>query len=309
MPLFRFLSRMRNVFAGAFSIVKRCANCISGSTRGRKNLEQIQSIECLFCRGKGPFTTVEHIVPKSLGNDSDILKGVVCDKCQNYFGKAIEKEALENTPFAFWRTFICIPTGRKKLPSVSLNPPDKGVLPSNHAHSDVGLGFTAHEDLSVSVDIDDPAIIKKIMSGEKTSFDVVLSPWHLSIMGRFLGKMGLEYAALSDYELAMSEPFDEIRAYIREGSKSHLWPIFWGKQGSVKEIRGDMVEIGGHLEEKVEYYRYSLGETKRGEYVFAFGMGTDLTMICLSHRLPDPWLTRVIEEVDMDCVWYADNSW
>ena len=59
--------------------------------------------ECLFCGNDGPFTTVEHIIPESLGNDDLVLEGEVCDSCQRYFGKEVEKYVLSHTPLAFWR--------------------------------------------------------------------------------------------------------------------------------------------------------------------------------------------------------------
>ena len=50
---------------------------------------------CLYCKAEESFTTVEHVIPESLGNDDLLLKGDVCDVCQAYFGKEVKRYVLE----------------------------------------------------------------------------------------------------------------------------------------------------------------------------------------------------------------------
>ena len=157
--------------------------------------------ECLFCRSDGPFRTVEHIIPESLGNDTDVLKGRVCDACQNYLGREVEKPALEKTPIAFWRTFLGIQTKGKKLPTVDLTPPRKGRIPASHTLTD-SIRFSAHLDGSTSVAIDQPERIRSILEGRCTDFKLVLSPFHLITLGRLFGKIGLEFSGISQLELS-----------------------------------------------------------------------------------------------------------
>jgi hypothetical protein len=263
---------------------------------------------CLFCKRPGPFNTVEHIVPESLGNDSDILEGLVCDKCQNYLGGKVEKPALEKTPFAFWRTFLGIKTKKGELPSVQLAPPVKGRIPAKHLLTDE-VGFTAHQDGTTSVDIDTPSLVHRILAKEKRNFKLVLSPWHLNIMGRFLGKIGLEYLALFDPNIALDSQFDALRTFVREGSTNYLWPIFAGQQGQIEELKGPLVDRGKCFVQEVECYRYSLGKTSEDEYVFAFSVGLDLMLICLSHRRPESKFTTSIQGVTLNCVHYPDGNW
>jgi hypothetical protein len=54
-------------------------------------------MNCIFCKEVSDTSfSVEHIIPESLGNKSHILEnGIVCDKCNNYFARKIEKEVLE----------------------------------------------------------------------------------------------------------------------------------------------------------------------------------------------------------------------
>lgn len=52
---------------------------------------------CFFCKeDSSDSKSVEHIFPESLGNKKYILgKGVICDKCNNYFACNIEKPVQE----------------------------------------------------------------------------------------------------------------------------------------------------------------------------------------------------------------------
>jgi len=53
---------------------------------------RFSSMKCFFCRcDSSDSKSVEHIIPESLGNRKYILgKGIVCDKCNNYFAREIE---------------------------------------------------------------------------------------------------------------------------------------------------------------------------------------------------------------------------
>lgn len=108
---------------------------------------------CIYCRGAGPFTTIEHVIPESLGNDELILKGCVCDRCQAYFGKEVEQYVLTKTPIAVWRTLLGIRTKNGRLPTVDVTQSKraKGMLPDIHRLHD-NIGFAAHPDGSTSVD-------------------------------------------------------------------------------------------------------------------------------------------------------------
>ena len=48
-------------------------------------------MRCIFCGSDtSQSTSVEHIIPESFGNSKAILrKGIVCDKCNNYFSRKV----------------------------------------------------------------------------------------------------------------------------------------------------------------------------------------------------------------------------
>lgn len=263
---------------------------------------------CLFCKTKGVFHTKEHIIPESLGNDEDILENTICEKCQNYFGREIEQKALEKTNLAFWRTYLGISTKRKRLPSVNLDPPVKGAIPSVHPLTKFGVGFTAHQDGTTSLDIDNPRLLNQEILG-KCQYQLVLSPWHLSILGRFLGKIGLEYVATKSIDNALSSKYDQIRRFTRFGSTGKLWPVYFGNLGKISELKGSILRDKQGEYQEIECYRYSLGEMYTGDTVFSFKIGTDVMLICLTNDLPNPDFEKCINGVNMSCIFYADGSW
>ena len=63
----------------------------------------------------------EHIIPKSLGNDTLILKkGIICDKCNNYFALNIEKPFLEIQAIKLLRSYHLIESRKKRVPPLNV---------------------------------------------------------------------------------------------------------------------------------------------------------------------------------------------
>ena len=56
-------------------------------------------MRCIFCRAESSSSqSKEHIIPHSLGNRRHVLKpGIVCDACNNYFSREVERPFL-NAP-------------------------------------------------------------------------------------------------------------------------------------------------------------------------------------------------------------------
>jgi hypothetical protein len=59
----------------------------------------MSTLRCLFClQDSSTSVSVEHIVPESLGNTTIVLpRGLVCDRCSNYFARKVEGPFL-NSP-------------------------------------------------------------------------------------------------------------------------------------------------------------------------------------------------------------------
>lgn len=74
---------------------------------------------CIFCNQDSTESkSVEHIIPESLGNDELILdKGIVCDKCNNYFSREIESPVLNLDGFKQLRFYEFIESKRGRIPN------------------------------------------------------------------------------------------------------------------------------------------------------------------------------------------------
>ena len=267
---------------------------------------------CLYCGAAGPFTTIDHVVPESLGNDELILEGCVCDRCQAYFGKEVEQYVLAKTPIAVWRTLLGIRTKKGRLPTVDVTQPTRirGTLPDVHSGHD-NLGFTAHPDGSTSVDIDDDSIVGALFNGDKRQFNLVLSPKKLSMLGRFLGKVGLGVIAVSERQRAYEPRFDRIRRYSRFGSSEEIWPIFHfteGKMGQWKKptLFGPTGEV---LLEEVDCYSYAIIDVQKLYTLFRFSMGLDSWVIALDDPFPSAAIRSTFPDRKINLLWYPSKQW
>ena len=78
-------------------------------------------MQCIFCKiDSSSSVSVEHIIPESLWNTKHILpRGVVCDQCNNYFAREIEKPFLDSAAIKQLRFLEALPNKRGKIPAAS----------------------------------------------------------------------------------------------------------------------------------------------------------------------------------------------
>lgn len=76
-------------------------------------------MHCIFCkRDSSTSISIEHIVPESLGNLTHVLPaGVVCDVCNQYFARKIERPLLESPVFRLLRADMSVPNKRGRVPA------------------------------------------------------------------------------------------------------------------------------------------------------------------------------------------------
>ncbi len=262
-------------------------------------------MECLFCRANGPFSTVEHIVPESLGNTELTISGHVCDSCQAYFGKEVEQFVLSKTPLGFWRVLLGIPTKKGKPPFVDLAQPasDKGSLPSRSAYHDDGIAFASHEDGSVSVDVRNSKIVQEIIARKRTQFRFVLTPKHLAMMGRFLGKIALETLCLHDSPLAKMGDFNALRDYVRFGVSLDLWPMFHASWLSFQDFNRL------YRQGRVDFSEGRIQQYGSKYWLFSLRLATDFWIICMNDQYPNAEIRAVYADLDLELIWYESKSW
>lgn len=262
---------------------------------------------CLFCQSNKPLG-VEHVIPESLGNDDLILVDQVCAACNGHFSK-LEELVLQKTPLAFWRAHLGIRTKKGKLPSVSLSQPNrnKGVFPSTHPAHDNRIGFTAHEDGSTSVEIDDADIVSQILDDERTEFRFVMTPKLLFVFGRFLCKIGIELLCISNQDVARSARFEQARRFARYGDSRALWPIFHFAKGNIGDFRKIRVDRESPIEQ-VDCFGYSLLEVSQRYTLVHLRVGTDNWFICLDDPFPTPEITSAFPEQTVQRIWYSPEE-
>lgn len=179
---------------------------------------------CIFCKEDSSNSkSVEHIIPESLGNKNLVLpRGIVCDKCNQYFAVKIEKPMLEMKYFrnVRFRNDIKSKKGR--------NIPYKTLFPNK----DGGWVDMYIDGSSMVFNESDSHIINLIKNQKVNSmmFEVVDSPPKNNLyVSRFLAKAALELFALKagnnqihiDEVINMNE-LNPLREYARYG-KGDKW--------------------------------------------------------------------------------------
>lgn len=160
-------------------------------------------MRCIFCKQSSASSkSVEHIIPQSLGNNKYVLpKGIVCDACNNYFSRKVEKPFMDLPVVRRLRFEQDLESKRGNIPSLDgLILPDVPALITRHLKQD----FT-------SVQVSEPDFLRIRRADELTmviplATDIPATP----VVSRFLAKVALEALALRLVK------FPDGIAYIRD---------------------------------------------------------------------------------------------
>src|SRR5260370_19867847 len=81
---------------------------------------KIYAMRCIFCKQDSSASrSIEHVMPELLGSKRRTLRpGIVCDKCNNYFARKVEKPILTHPSMRNLRAWYQVPNKRGKRPSV-----------------------------------------------------------------------------------------------------------------------------------------------------------------------------------------------
>jgi hypothetical protein len=178
-------------------------------------------VRCIFCRRDSTRSqSIEHIIPESLGNiDHTLPPGVVCDRCNNYFAREVQKPFLSSPPIAALRFEQGLANKRGRVPPIRgmLTP---GPLP-------VDLWRLPHPDPRMAMELPSgseelygdfrPTTLRFIAGGDELPGDRITS--------RFMAKVALEALAYrlmpspgGVEEVADHPQLDPIRAHARQGT-------------------------------------------------------------------------------------------
>ena len=76
-------------------------------------------MRCIFCKQDSSTSkSVELIIPESLGNVEHVLPlGAVCDACNQYFARKIERQVLDSPMFRRLRADMAVRNKRGRIPA------------------------------------------------------------------------------------------------------------------------------------------------------------------------------------------------
>jgi len=179
---------------------------------------------CLFCRRETEqFLQEEHIIPESLGNRTYVLpKGVVCDKCNNYFSK------LDNY---FCHYHLAAPQklfGQYKTKKG--NPPS---MPLKQGEARQGKNGELKLNQTLVIDTkSEQALLTFAGPKAELRLQYLLPDADSQKISRFLAKVGMEILYLKVGETAFKAEFDHLRHYGRYGIRHGIIPFLWCYQQS-----------------------------------------------------------------------------
>lgn len=187
-------------------------------------------MQCIFCKGcSDESKSVEHIIPESLGNKDYVLpKGVVCDKCNNYFATNIEKKLLEMPYFLGLRHYNLIENKKGSFPRWP------AFMPKPRASVEYAIDKNLKPYLIF--DFEDMCPMRAISQMQNNKFITIsldrppMPEKNNRIISRFLGKVGIEvYASrimsldnrIEDF-LGIKQ-LDSLREYVRYNKSKTIW--------------------------------------------------------------------------------------
>jgi len=188
-------------------------------------------MRCIFCKATSDeCVSVEHIIPESLGNIEHLLpKGWVCDTCNNYFAREVEKPFLDSLYGRTSRFEMRVPNKRGRIPPVSgLHPLSRTKIALFHSLDDRLLTFAAADKKDAT------RLDKSLRSHSHGTFYVptAFAPDADAITARFIGKVALEILALrcihiegANDEIVDKSELDELRRFVRIGQPKAAWPV------------------------------------------------------------------------------------
>jgi hypothetical protein len=208
-------------------------------------------------------------VPETLWNTKHILpRGVVCDLCNNYFAREVEKPFLDSPAVSLLRFEQAIPNKRGRIPEI------KGMmLPGYEA---IARRYSRGP-FDMSIELSDAGMAHILGKSSGTLiFPASGDPPKDRVVARFLAKMALEAMAqrlLSDVGaldyLVDEAQLDDLRKFARMGVPQE-WPY------SLRRIyppNGVQSEANGTSTQTVHEFDFLVTASSEWYFVFAlFGL-------------------------------------
>jgi hypothetical protein len=117
---FDYSLRGFEIVSALFDIILQIEHSVEDEASAR---EVAIENRCIYCSDiEGSFTSEEHIIPESLGNDELILpKGFVCDACNNDVLSDLDNALIRFEPVAYFQVMYVPYTKAGKFPKASFS--------------------------------------------------------------------------------------------------------------------------------------------------------------------------------------------
>ncbi len=167
-------------------------------------------------------------MPESIGSRRRVLpRGVVCDKCNNYFARKVEQPILNHKWMRNLRAWHQVPSKKGKFPSLV------GQIAGSEVQVNMRRGVDGKLELSTERQSESAELARAIQGNFDTPLIFTIEDdIPQREMSRFLCKMALEASAeifVNDAEALdrlVDEPFyDNIRRFARYGDELSQWPF------------------------------------------------------------------------------------
>lgn len=245
-------------------------------------------MNCIFCKENSDNSkSVEHIIPESLGNKKAILiKGIVCDSCNNYFARKIEQKLLSLPFYKSLRSRYGIESKKGKIPF------EVGYLPITGSEVEVDFyGTSGSDNKNLNIIIPKKSDFDKILNGEikELYVPVTFELEKNEIVSKFLAKVGIEVIASRFWDSAQDvsyliteKHFDLLRNYARYGTGVKFWDYYQRRVYAEVEA--------GTTRQKM--YEYSIWSTEEDDNALGLHLTIVLYGLELTINLFEPSVDR-----------------
>ena len=186
---------------------------------------RLEKMKCIFCKSDSSNSkSIEHIIPESLGNKKQILsKGIVCDSCNNYFARKIEKPVLEMPYFKSLRGRIMIENKKGKIPKISGFTKNK---------DNIEISFSQDGSNTIEVMYEDKKALEALINHNELYIPLIPEPPQNDLhVSKFVGKIAIEafakrVSSAEDWQndFVENDGLDELRKFVRYGKGYPIWP-------------------------------------------------------------------------------------
>ena len=187
-------------------------------------------MNCLFCKQNTDNSkSIEHIIPESLGNKEHILpRGILCDKCNQYFANKIEKPLLDQPYFKSLRHRARIESKKGRVPVENAMIISPEIIEAEIIYDKYEGNIIALKDSSKF-----HSVFVKPKSGSKGTMIIPMYDKpedNNKLLSRFLAKVAVEallYLFINEKgwidEIVNKPDLDKIKMYARYGQGSNFW--------------------------------------------------------------------------------------